>query len=95
MPAWRWSWNCAAPAMMCAWLGLMIAHFNGTGEIHGAKPVINLLASNENSAVSYRDEAAEVQNHVATVTFDWTNHTVFKSSIGSHSGLGPSTNFSN
>ena len=81
--------------MVCACLALMVVHFNGTGEMRATKPVINLLASNENSAVSFSDEAAEVQNHVATVTFDWTNHTVFKSSIGSHFGPGPLTNFSN
>jgi hypothetical protein len=95
VPAWRWSWNCAAPAMVCTCLAMMLVHFNGTGEMHGSKTVINLLASNENNAVRFNDGAAEAQNHVDSVTFDWTNHTVFQSSIGSHFGPGPSTNFSN
>jgi hypothetical protein len=81
--------------MVCTCLAMMLVHFNGTGEMHGSKPVINLVASNENNAVRFNDGAAEVQNHVDSVTFDWTNHTVFQSSIGSHFGPGPSTNFSN
>jgi hypothetical protein len=81
--------------MVCACLALMVVHYNGAGEMHGTKPVVNMLASNENSAAPFSDEAAEVQNHVSAVTFDWTNHTGFKSSIGSHFGPGPSTNFSN
>ena len=94
-PAWRWSWNCAAPAMVCACMALMVVHYNFTAEPHGAKPVVSLLASNESGAVPFSDVASEAENHVAAVTFDWTNHTGFKSSIGSHFGPWPSTNFSN
>ncbi len=81
--------------MVCACMAVMVLHFNGMGDTHGAKPVVNLLSSNENSAAPYSDENAQVQNHLAAVTFDWTNHSGFKSSIGSHFGPGPSTNSSN
>jgi hypothetical protein len=81
--------------MVCGFFAVLMLHFNGTGDLHGTKPALNLLDSNENSAVHFSDGAQETENHLAAVTFDWTNHTGFKSSIGSHFGPGPSTNFSN
>lgn len=81
--------------MVCACMALMVLHFDVAGEMHGAKPVVNPVGSSGNAAAPYSDEAAQVQNHLAAVTFDWTNHSDFKSSIGSHFGPGPSTNSSN
>jgi hypothetical protein len=86
-----WNWNCAAPAMVCVLFAMMLFHFN-TGVVWPEpKPAMAMLSSNENRAASFSDSAQEVQNHVACVTFDWTNHTGFKSSIG----FTPTTNLSN
>src|ERR1700744_4048882 len=90
MPA-AWKWSFAAPAMVCSFFALMMFHFNGPEIMHETKPALSLLASNGSSMVRFSDEAQEPQNHLAAVTFDWTNHTGFKSSIG----FTPTTNFSN
>jgi hypothetical protein len=86
-----WNWNCAAPAMVCVLFAMLMFHFNSGGVLPGPKPVLAPVSSNNSSAASFSDSAQEAQNHVATVTFDWTNHTGFKSSIG----FTPTTNFSN
>ena len=85
-----WNWSCAAPAMVCVLFAMLMFHFNGGGVMH-EKPAMALISSTESRAASFSDEAQEAQNHVASVTFDWTNHTGFKSSIG----FTPMTNFSN
>jgi hypothetical protein len=74
---------------------MLLVHFNGAGELRGPRPVMTMVLSNGSLAGGFSDHAKELENHVATVTFDWTNHSGFKSSIGSQSGPVPSTNFSN
>ena len=94
-PAKPWNWNFAAPALVCGLFALLVIHFNGGAELRAPRPVMTMVLSNGTLAGGFSDRAQELQNHVATVTFDWTNHSGFQSSIGSQSGLVPSTNFSN
>ena len=75
--------------MACALLTLVA--FNHGGDGLSPKPMMALVLSNQ----SYADYASggeqTAQNHLAGVTFDWTNHSSFKSIIG----FTPTTNFSN
>src|SRR5262245_10662800 len=86
-----WKWSFAAPAMVCSFFAVMMFHFNDPGVLREAKPGLSLLAGNGSNTVHFSDGAQETQNHLAAITFDWTNHTGFQSSIG----FTPTTNFSN
>jgi hypothetical protein len=83
-----WFWGCFAPAAACALLTL--ASFN-SGNVPGAKNNFIFISSNQNDAAYAGNGVASAQNHLACVTFDWTNHSGFNSSIG----LTHSTNLSN
>ena len=89
VPTGKWLWGGLAPAMACALLTLMA--FNHGGDGLSPKPMMALVLSNQ----SYADYASggeqTTQNRVDGVTFDWTNHSSFKSIIG----FTPTTNFSN
>jgi hypothetical protein len=50
-----------------------------------------MILSNQSYAFSDNENAQTAQNHLASVTFDWTNHSVFNSSMG----FTPTTNSSN
>ena len=45
------------------------------------------------NAVAFSNYAQERENHLDNVTFDWTNKGAIQSSIGSHFGSMPTTNF--
>jgi hypothetical protein len=55
------------------------------------KPVMTMLLSNQGSVFCYGDGGQTAQNQLASVTFDWTNHSAFNSSIR----FTPTTNLSN
>ena len=90
----RWNWHHFAPAMACVLLGMMVLHFNGGGALRDSRPAMYVNFSGSNAA-TFSDQAQEIENHLAGVTFDWTNHSVLKSSMRSRTGFGPSTNLSN
>lgn len=83
-----------APATACLVFGLMVLHFN-VGSWRESRPVMTMNSATGSNAVAFSDRAQERENHLATVTFDWTNKGIIQSSIGSHFGPVPSTNFSN
>ena len=89
VPTARWLWSCVAPTMACALLTLMA--FNHDGDALGRKQPMALILSNQDNAAYATGGAQTEQNHLAAVTFDWTNRSVFKSSIR----FTPATNFSN
>ena len=68
-------WGALGPTMACALLTLLA--FNH-GE--GNRPSVSTLVWTGSNCVS--DSAHSAQNHWASVTFDWTNHSVFQSSMG-------------
>jgi hypothetical protein len=84
-----WLWGGLAPAMICLFLTWMA--FNRDGDGFGSKPVLAMVLSNQNDAAYATCAGQAAQNHLATVTFDWTNLSSFKSIVG----FTPSTNFSN
>ncbi len=89
VPTARWLWSCLAPTMACALLTLMAFNHDSGGL--GQKPAMALILSNQNNAAYATGGAQTPENHLAAVTFDWTNRSVFKSIIR----FTPATNFSN
>ena len=89
VPTVPWLWRCLAPTMACALLTLIVFHRDGDGL--GQKPAMALILSSQNNVAYATGGAQTEQNHLAAVTFDWTNRSVFKSSIR----FTPTTNFSN
>jgi len=87
-PTWQWSF--ATPVMACLLFAMLTFHFNN-GVLPEPKPGWAMISSNNSPMAGFSDSAQEVENHLAAITFDWTNHTGFKSSIG----FTPKTNFSN
>jgi hypothetical protein len=88
-PTATWLWGCLAPATVCIFLTLMA--FNHGGDGLSPKPMMAMVLSNQSYAAYASGDGQNAQNHLASVTFDWTNHSSFKSIIG----FTPTTNFSN
>ena len=78
-PTTTWFVGWLVPATACA-LCMFLAFASGNG-IHEMKPVIGVVASNQNYAAFASDGAQNVQNHLSGLTFDWTNRSVSTSSI--------------
>ena len=77
----RWLWGSLAPAMACVLLTLMTVNQNGSGFGHRTKmkpgPGIH------NNAYFTPELSLSAQNELTgTITFGWTNRSVFNSSIG-------------
>jgi hypothetical protein len=70
-----WGLTRLAPALACLFFVMMALHFNDGGL--WSRP--RLMPAATNSGDVYGGQAA--QNHLASVTFDWTNHSNFQSSI--------------
>lgn len=94
LPPVRWNWQHLAPAMACMLFAMMVFHFNNLGGWRESRPALYADFTSGSNSVTFSDRAQEVENHVDGVTFDWTNHGDFKSSMRSHFGPGPSTNLS-
>jgi hypothetical protein len=75
--------------MACALITMAALSHNGEGL--APRPDQIAIFSNTDHTISKIDSERSVQNHLAAVTFDWTNRSVFKSSIS----FTPSTNLSN
>ena len=88
-PTASWLWGALAPTMACLLLTLLA--FNHGGDGLGSKPVMAMMWSNQSCAAFAADGEQTAQNHLAAVTFDWTNRSSFKSIIR----FTPTTNFSN
>ena len=95
VPAPGWNWHHVAPAMACVLFAMMVFHFNGGAALRETRPVGYVDFTHNGNATTFSDHAQELENHLAGVTFDWTNHSGFKSSMPSRTGSGPSTNLSN
>jgi hypothetical protein len=72
-----------APVTACALLTLLV--FNSGNSLPAASGshgmTVAMMLSNQNYAAYASDDSQNVQNHLATVTFDWTNHGISTSSI--------------
>src|SRR5882757_8610970 len=72
-PATRWNWHQCAPAMACLLFAMMLFHFNGMGGSRESRPAIYADFTSGSNSVTFSDHAQEQENHLAGVTFDWTN----------------------
>jgi len=89
VPTARWLWSCVAPTMACALLTLMALDRDGSG-LPSRLPIALILSSQNNAAFATGGTQTK-ENHLAAVTFGWTNHSVFQSSIR----FTPTTNLTN
>ena len=94
--SWDLSWNFSRliPVLGCVVFTLVSFHFRSDPAWRQAAIPAGSPASVSNCA-AFSDHAQEPQNHLASVTFDWTNPSIIKSSIRSQTGWPPATNFSN
>ena len=89
MLAARWLWGTLTPTTAC--LLLTVIMLNSSNSEIRQKPILTMVLSNPGSFFADGDGGQTAQNHLASVTFDWTNHSVFNSSIR----FTPTTNLSN
>jgi hypothetical protein len=68
------------PTLACALLTLMAVNYNS--EWLSLPPHQGIILSSENRFANPADNNRSVQNHLAAVTFEWTNRSEFTSSIG-------------
>jgi hypothetical protein len=79
LPTARWLWSCVAPTMACALLALMALDRDGSGL--PARMSITTILSSQNNAAFASGMGQNEQNHLAAVTFGWTNDSILRSSI--------------
>ena len=79
VPTVRWLWSCLAPTMACTLLTLMALNREGGG-LPSPMPIALILSNQDNAAFATGGVQTR-QNHLAAVTFGWTNGGVFQSSI--------------
>jgi len=79
LPTARWLWSCVAPTMACALLALMALN-RDDNNLPSRLPAAVILTS-QNNAFLASETAQTEQNHVAKVTFGWTNDSLLRSSV--------------
>ena len=89
IPTATWLWGGLAPTMACLFLTLMVLNHAGDGL--SQRQAVTMVLSNQSYAAYAAGDMQTAQNHLATVTFDSTNRSSFRSIIG----FTPTTNFSN
>ncbi|HXA44641.1 MAG TPA: hypothetical protein VNZ25_03980 [Candidatus Angelobacter sp.] len=85
----RWLWGALTPTMACLMLTMIMLNSGNTG-LH-QKPLVTMILSNDGAPFGVSDDGQGAENQLASVTFDWTNHTIFNSSMR----FTPTTNLSN
>jgi len=77
-------WNLLAPAMACMVLSLLVLNSGGPLMPGGLKHHLigDLVLSNLSYSAYASSGAQTPQNHLDSLTFDWTNHSGLASPIG-------------
>jgi hypothetical protein len=75
--------------MACLMLTMIMLNSGNTGLRQ--KPLVTMVLSNDGAPFYASDDGQGAENQLASVTFDWTNHTIFNSSMR----FTPTTNLSN
>ena len=81
MPKAAWLLGSLAPAVACVLLTLSFFNAGNIGNSSHQEPVVAMILSNQNYAAYASDNFRGAQNNLSTVTFDWTNHNGFTSSM--------------
>lgn len=79
IPTARWLWSCLMPTMACALLTLMALEQDPNG-LKSNLPMALILSNQSNASFASGGGQTE-QNHLAAVTFGWTNGASSPSSI--------------
>lgn len=81
MPKMAWLLGSLAPVTACALLSFSVFNSENNGHLLRREPMTAMILSNQNYAAYASDNFRESQNGLSSVTFDWTNHGGFTSSI--------------
>ena len=81
MPKTLWLLGSLAPATACVLLTFSVFNSENTGSLLHHEPVSAMILSNQNYAAYASDNFRGSQNGLSSVTFDWTNHGGFTSSM--------------
>ena len=76
-----WLVGSLAPATACLLLTISVFKNGNAGVSLRHEPMIAMILSNQNYAAYASDNFREAQNNLSSVTFEWTNHNVFPSSM--------------
>lgn len=80
LPPIRWLWGSLAPAVACALVVLTGMHRENEGLL-AARPATNQPACAQPIVIFHPNAGQSAQNHLAAVTFEWTNRSFFQSSM--------------
>ena len=82
VPRTRWLLGSLAPAFACALITLSI--YNNGNNLHRSAKTAVILIPGQQDQLAYTPDASRMrENNWLAVTFDWTNHSSFTSSIPS------------
>jgi len=77
-------WNLLVPAMACILLSLLVLNANNSLAPAGLRHnlVTDLILSNQSYSACAAGGSQSPQNHVDSLTFDWTNRSGLRSPVG-------------
>ena len=81
LPKAAWLLGSLAPAMACVLITLSAFNPENTGNLLGREPLTAMILSNQNYAAYASDNFRGTENRLSSLTFDWTNHSGFPSSM--------------
>jgi hypothetical protein len=76
-----WILGSLAPTAACALLTLSVFNSGNYNAASRPSPMLAMVLSNQSSAAYASGNGGESQNSIFSVTFDWTNHGNFTSSM--------------
>lgn len=81
MPKVAWLLGSLAPAAACMLLTFSACYPENPRNFFRREPLTAMILSNQNYAAYASDNFKETENRLFSVTFDWTNHSGFTSSM--------------
>jgi hypothetical protein len=81
LPKMAWLLGSLAPVTACVLLSFSVFNSENGGHLLRREPMTAMILSNQNYAAYASDNFRAMQNGLSSVTFDWTNHNGFTSSI--------------
>jgi hypothetical protein len=80
-PKIAWWLGSLVPATACLLLTLSIFNPGNPGRSSRHDPLVAMILSNQSYAAYASDNFRQAQNNLSAVTFEWTNHSVSRSSM--------------
>lgn len=87
MPKAAWLLGTLAPATACLLLTLSAFNPNNPRSVFQREPLTAMILSNQSYAAYASDNFKATENRLFSVTFDWTNHSGFTSSMAPFSSI--------